>query len=181
VDKKKDGEALQELTLVLTKEEIAKMVSDVAEKISIDYEGGEIFLIGALKGSFIFMADLARAISIPVYIDFIGATSYGSETTSSGTIEITKDIALDLKNKDVIIVEDIVDSGLTMKHLINRTQSLMPTSIKTCTLIDKYERRECEINVDYACHTTNTGFLVGYGLDYNEKYRELPAIYNLKL
>ena len=170
-----------ELVPALSKEEIERMVSEVAAQISFDCKGEELFIVATLKGAFVFMADLARAISIPVYIDFIGSSSYGAETISSDSIKITKDIAFDLRGKNVMIVEDIVDTGLTLQTLLTRVRSLAPASVKTCAFIDKTERREHEVIIDYVCHTITEGFLVGYGLDYKEKYRELPAIYNLKL
>jgi hypoxanthine phosphoribosyltransferase len=138
-------------------------------------------MIGVLKGAFVFLSDLMRYLTIPVEVDFIRLSSYGKSDTSSGKIQIVSDIALDLKDKDILIVEDIVDTGLTLTKLGQHLQSFKPRSIKICALIDKLERRETDCKVDYACHTVEGGFLVGYGLDYAEKYRNLPAIYHLKL
>lgn len=171
---------MAELIPVLTEDEIKKLVADVAQKISDDYKDSELVLIGVLKGAFVFMADLMRKITIPVKIDFIGISSYGSNTVSSGKINLTRDIEIDIKNKDVLIVEDLVDTGLTLKYLINYLKSFDPKSVKICTLLDKYERRETEIDVAYPCHRIEKGFVVGYGIDFAEDYRNLPAIYHLK-
>ena len=171
---------MADLIPVLTEDEIKKMVADVAQKISDDYKDSELVLIGVLKGAFVFMADLMRKITIPVKIDFVGISSYGSNTVSSGKINLTRDIEIDIKNKDVLIVEDLVDTGLTLKYLINYLKSFDPKSVKICTLLDKYERRETEIDVAYPCHRIEKGFVVGYGIDFAENYRNLPAIYHLK-
>jgi len=172
---------MPELIPVLKKEEIRKRVAAVAEKISFDYQNRELLLIGVLKGSFVFLADLIRCLTIPVEIDFIGTSSYTTKSVSSGNIRLTKEISANLKDKDVLIVEDIVDSGLTLQFLVDHIGSFGPRSVKICTFIDKFERRETEINVDYRCHTVNEGFLVGYGLDYSEQYRELSDLYHLKI
>lgn len=169
------------LEKVLSEEEIRNKVQGVARTISSDYKDKNLILIGILKGSFIFLADLVRNITIPVKIDFIGASSYGSDTTTSGTIKITKDLNIDIKNQDIMIIEDIVDTGLTLNFLVDYLKTFQPASIKICTHIDKCERRETKIKIDYTCHSINKGFLVGYGLDCNEHYRNLPDIYHLKL
>ena len=171
---------MAELIPVLNEDEIKKLVADVAQKISDDYKDSELVLIGVLKGAFVFMSDLIRKITIPVKIDFVGISSYGSNTISSGKINLTRDIEIDIKNKDVLIVEDLVDTGLTLKYLINYLKSFDPKSVKICTLLDKYERRETDIEVAYPCHRIEKGFVVGYGIDYAENYRNLPAIYHLK-
>ncbi len=165
---------------LLNEDEIEKMVADVAQKISDDYKNSELVLIGVLKGAFVFMSDLIRKITIPVKIDFVGISSYGSNTVSSGKINLTRDIEIDIKNKDVLIIEDIVDTGLTLKYLIDYFKSFDPKSVKICALLDKYERREAEIKVAYPCHKIEKGFVVGYGIDCAEDYRNLPAIYHLK-
>ncbi len=172
---------MSELIPFLTKEEIDSKIAVVAKKISSDYKDRDLVLIGALKGSFIFMSDLARQLTIPAKVDFIRASSYGSGTTSSGKVVITKDITLDISGKDVLIVEDIVDTGLTVSHLVEYFKSFDANSVKVCALLDKHERRDKQVDVDYSCHRLEEGFLVGYGLDYNEDYRNLPAIYHLKL
>jgi hypoxanthine phosphoribosyltransferase len=171
---------MTELISVLKENEIKASVAQIARRISTDYVNEELVLIGVLKGAFIFLADLIRELTIPVSIDFVGTSSYGANTCSSGKIFLTKEVSADLKNKHVLIVEDIVDTGLTMVFLMNYLKSLGPKTVKICTLIDKPERREANVDIDYACLAVPNGFLVGYGLDYNEGYRGLPGIYHLK-
>ncbi|MCP3954593.1 MAG: hypoxanthine phosphoribosyltransferase [Desulfobacterales bacterium] len=171
---------MPELIPVLKREEIEELTASVAQQISSDYKGHPLVIIGVLKGAFIFLADLVRQITIPVQVDFVKAASYGSGATSSGKIELTKEIDIDIAGKDVLVVEDIVDSGLTLAYLIDYLKKFKPESVRICTLLDKYERRQSKVKVDYACYTIEKGFLVGYGLDYDEAYRELPAIYHLK-
>jgi len=172
---------MPELIPVLTEKEIHDKVEMVAQKISKDYENGRLVLIGVLKGGFVFLADLARRLSIPVEIDFIRYASYGDRDYSSGDIRLCSDITTDIKGKDVLIVEDIIDSGLTMAKLIKHLEAFHPESIRICAFIDKYERRKVDCQADYFCHSVKGGFLVGYGLDYAEKYRNLPALYHLNL
>lgn len=172
---------MSELISVLKKNEIDNKVAQVARRISMDYQGRELVLIGVLKGAFIFLSDLMRHLSISVKIDFVGVSSYGSGTSTTGTIKLTKKTDIDLTNRDVLVVEDIVDTGLTLAYIVDYLKTLNPKTIKVCALLDKYERREAAIKIDYACHQVAEGFLVGYGLDYNENYRELPEIYRLKL
>jgi len=172
---------MPELIPVLTREEIKKRITGIAVQISKDYENRELVLIGVLKGAFVFLSDLIRHLTIPVQLDFVSVSSYGSGTSSTGEIRLTKDLSIDINGKDVLIVEDIIDSGQTLQWLSNYLSSLCPNSVKICTLIDKRERREEQISVDYSCHTVEEGFLVGYGLDYAEDYRYLPGIYHLKL
>jgi hypoxanthine phosphoribosyltransferase len=169
----------EEMIPVLSRAEIAKKVKILAQRISQDYGGKELIVIGVLKGSFIFMADLIRELTIPVQVDFVRLASYGSNTTSSGTIQITKETELDIRDRDVLIVEDIIDSGLTIAYLLDHLKSLSPRSVKVCTFIDKTERREVRVPINYASVTVDHGFLVGYGLDFDEKYRTLPAIYRI--
>ena len=133
-----------------------------------------------LTGAFIFLADLIRKITIPVKIDFIGASSYGTATQSSGDIRITKELSTDVENINVLIVEDIVDTGLTLAYLIDYVQSFRPKSVRVCTLLDKKERRLSPIKVDYACRVVKDRFIVGYGLDFAGEYRQLPEIFYLK-
>jgi hypoxanthine phosphoribosyltransferase len=173
---------MPEFTSVINKDEIQRRVSRVAATISKDYQGRELVLIGVLKGAFLFLADLARQLKLEkVKIDFLQASSYGADIVSSETIVLKKDIDIDIHGKDVLVVEDIVDTGLTLAHLINHLAGFGPKSIKVCTMIDKSERRQAAIDVDYACLTVEKGFLVGYGLDYAENYRNLPEIYHMKL
>jgi len=171
---------MPELIPVLTKNDIDNLVARVAQRISSDYQNHELILIGVLKGAFVFLSDLVRHLDIPVKIDFIRVFSYGSDVFSSGDIRLTKDVEVDIKDKDVLIVEDIVDTGLTLKYLIDYLRSYHPRTIKICAFIDKQERREADIKIDYSCHGVAEGFLVGYGLDYDEDYRYLSGIYHLK-
>lgn len=170
----------EEMIPVFSRAEIAKKVKALAQRISEDYRGKELIAIGVLKGAFIFLADLMRELTIPVQVDFVRLASYGSDTTSSGTIRMTKETELDIRGRHVLIVEDIIDSGLTIAYLLNHLKSLSPKSIKVCTFIDKTERRDVQVPIDYACVTVDHGFLVGYGLDFDEKYRTLPAIYRIR-
>ena len=172
---------MPDLVPVLKKDEIAKLVSKLAQKISSDYHGRELILVAVLKGAFVFLSDLIRQITIPVKVDFIRAASYGSNTSSSGQIQLTKEIEININNKDVLLVEDIVDTGLTLSYIVDYLKSFEPCSVKVCALLDKIERREIDITVDYTGHVVAEGFLVGYGLDYAEDYRNLPGIYDLKL
>ncbi len=171
---------MPEFIPLISEEEINTRVQETGEQITKDYKDLDLVMIGVLKGSFIFLADLSRKISIDHEIDLIGASSYDG-TSSSGQIVFTKKPDLELKGRDILLVEDIVDTGNTLLKIVDFIQLLNPRSIKICSLIDKHERREVEINVTYSCFSLEKGFIVGYGLDYNEKYRNLPAIYDLKL
>ena len=165
---------------VLKKTDIDKAVADLAQKISSEYQSRELVLIGVLKGAFIFLADLVRQLTIPAKVDFVRLASYGNSTRTSGHIRLTKDIEIDVKGKDVIIVEDIIDTGFSLVYLTDHIKSFKPRSIRICTLIDKRERREASIHVDYAGCSVAEGFLVGYGLDFAEDYRNLPEVYHLQ-
>ena len=165
---------------MISKVEIKKKIKDTAEKLDTDYRGTNPILMGVLKGSYIFLADLTRAMGIEHEIDLIGASSYEG-TASTGKIEFTKEPELSVAKRHIILVEDIVDTGRTIVALKNHMENLEAESVKICTLIDKHERRETRINVDYSCFTLEKGFIVGYGLDYNERFRYLPEIYDLKL
>lgn len=173
---------MPELIPVLNSATIAQRVADVARQISNDYQDADLVMIGVLKGAFVFLADLIRHIDLDRFaIDFVRVASYGDGVDSSGRIQMSKDIEIDAGGKDILIVEDILDSGLTLSHLIQHFEQYKPRSIKICTLIDKRERRQVDIPVDYVCHTVSKGFLVGYGLDYAEAYRNLPEVFDLKL
>lgn len=171
---------MPEFIPVLGKNDIDKIVAEVAQKISTDYQHKELILIGVLKGSFIFLADLMRHLTIDAKVDFLGTSSYGSGTCSCEVITITKEIRIDICDKDVLIVEDIIDTGLTLNFIIDYLRSFGPKSVKICTLLNKTERRKTSAAIDYVGHDVDSGFLVGYGLDYDEKYRNLPDIYHLK-
>jgi hypoxanthine phosphoribosyltransferase len=173
---------MSELILVLDKEAIAEKIATTAKLISKDYQDSDLVIVGVLHGAFIFMADLIRQLSIDAFtIDFVRLSSYGNRSATSGRIRLLLDIETDINGKDVLIVEDILDTGLTMTYLIDHVQSRRPRSIKICVMIDKLERRQASVKPDYVCHTVEQGFLVGYGLDYSGAYRNLPDIYHLKL
>jgi hypoxanthine phosphoribosyltransferase len=165
------------LKLLYSRAQIADQVERLGAEISRDFPNREVLLVGVLKGSFLFFADLARAIASPTVIDFVRLASYGSETQSSGIVELRKDLELSVKGRDVIIVEDIIDSGYTLETLYHRLLLREPRSLRICTLIDKRGRREVEIEADYVGIRLDDGFIVGYGLDYDERYRTLPDIY----
>jgi hypoxanthine phosphoribosyltransferase len=166
--------------LLIPRAAIKRRVKELAGKISSDYEGKEPILIGILNGVVFFFADLMREISIPTKMDFIRAASYGSEMESSGSIRLTKDVEMPVQGKSVVLVEDIVDTGLTLSHIVKTLESKEPESLRICALIDKLERRDIDVFIDYCGFKINEGFLVGYGLDYDEKYRYLPDICVLK-
>ncbi len=165
---------------VLSEDEIHQKVARLARRISSDYQTELPLFVGVLKGAFVFLSDLIRRLTIPVHIDFIQLSSYGESDTSSGDITFCSKITSDLRGRPLVIVEDIIDTGLTMSRLVKHLQTFEPKSIRVCTLIDKRERREIEFEANYVCHAVKGGFLVGYGLDYAEQYRHLPAIYELK-
>jgi hypoxanthine phosphoribosyltransferase len=167
---------MPELTEVFSSGDIERKISELALKISEDYGQGNLILVGALKGAFMFVADLARSLKIPTQIGFVGVSSYGSGTVSTGIITVTKSLDIDIEGKDVLIVEDIVDTGRTLRFIYDYLKSFRPRTLKICSLIDKRERREVDVVVDYACLEVPGGFLVGYGLDHDENYRNLPAI-----
>lgn len=169
-----------EKKLLLSRETIQERVKELAGQISSDYKGREPVLIGILNGAVFFLTDLARELSIPVKIDFIRAASYGSGTSSSGSVRLTKDVEIPVKGSPVILVEDIVDTGLTLAHIIKEMEAKSPESIKVCALIDKHERRDVFVSVDYCGFQLKEGFIVGYGLDHNEKYRQLPDVFVLE-
>lgn len=156
---------------------IENRVKELADILSRDYEGKEVIFIGILKGSFIFMADLLRKITIPHITEFMRVASYGTGTVSSGKITITKDIETSIMGKDVVIIEDIIDTGITLDFLKDRLNERNPNSLKICALLDKTARREVKIDADYVGFTMEDGFVVGYGLDFDEKFRTLPDIY----
>ena len=163
-----------------SEEELKQKVRELGAQITADYAGKEPVLISVLRGSYIFMADLSRAIDLPCTIDFMSVSSYGAGTKSSGQVEIKKDLSESIEGKDLIIVEDILDSGNTLFYLIQVLKARKPASVRICTLLDKPERRAKNIKADYSGFTIPDAFVVGYGLDYAEKYRNLPYIGVLK-
>lgn len=167
--------------VLITEEEIKEKIKELGEKISNDYKDSDnLLLIGVLKGAVVFMADLIRHIDIPLNIDFMAVSSYGSSTESSGVVRILKDLDETVEGKDILIVEDIIDSGLTLSYMCDILRSRKPNSIKICTLLDKPSRRKIDLKVDYTGFEIPDYFVVGYGLDYAEKYRNLPDICVLK-
>lgn len=166
--------------ILIPREDIQKRVKELAGRISSDYEGREPLLIGILNGVIFFFADLVREISIPTKMDFIRASSYGAGNKSSGTVRLTKDVELPIRGKPIIVVEDIVDTGLTLTHITRRLKDEGAESVKICALIDKLERRSCAVQIDYSGFQIKEGFIVGYGLDYNEGYRYFSDIYVLR-
>ena len=162
--------------ILYTEEELRSRVRELGGQITADYAGREPLLISVLRGSYIFMADLTRAIHLNVSVDFMSVSSYGSGTASSGQVEIKKDLSDSIKGKDLLIVEDILDSGNTLYYLMDVLRARKPASIRLCTLMDKPERRVKPITADYVGFTIPDAFIVGYGLDYAEKYRNLPYL-----
>ena len=169
---------LQEI--MLSEQQIKAKVQELGQRISQDYRGESVVLIGILKGSVIFLADLVRCISVPVVFDFMAVSSYGSGTQSSGVVRVLKDLDHSITGKHVLIVEDIVDTGLTLNYLINNLKSRGAASLKVCTLLDKPERRKVNIQIDYHGFSIPDQFVVGYGLDFNSNYRNFPYIAVLK-
>ncbi|NLF34810.1 MAG: hypoxanthine phosphoribosyltransferase [Clostridiales bacterium] len=166
--------------ILFSQSDIENRVADIAAEINRDYAGKSPLLISVLRGSFIFMADLMRKLTMPCTVDFLAVSSYGKGTISSGQVQITKDLSEDSTGRDIIVVEDILDSGNTLSYLLHLLQARNPASIRLCTLLDKPSRRVKEVEVDYVGFTIPDHFVVGYGLDFDERYRNLPYIGILK-
>lgn len=165
------------IRVLISEEEVNKRINEVAAQISRDYKGKEIHIICILKGGVFFACELAKRITVPVSLDFMSVSSYGAGTTSSGVVRILKDLDEPLEGKDVLIVEDIIDSGRTLAYLIENLKQRGPERIQLCTLLDKPERRvKKQVEVQYTCFTIPDEFVVGYGLDFDQKYRNLPYI-----
>ena len=164
------------IKVLVSEEEVEKRIRDLGEKISKDYEGKQVHLICVLKGGVFFMCELAKRITVPVSMAVMSVSSYGAGTTSSGVVKIAKDLDESLEGKDVLVVEDIIDSGRTLSYLLEILKKRNPNSMKLCTLLDKPERRVMDVNVDYVGFNIPDEFVVGYGLDYAQKYRNLPYI-----
>lgn len=164
------------IKVLVSEEEVDKRICEMGEQISRDYEGKQVHLICVLKGGVFFMCELAKRITVPVSMDFMSVSSYGADTKSSGVVKIIKDLDEALDGKDVLIVEDIIDSGRTLSYLIEILKKRNPKSIRLCTLLDKPERRVVDVDVDYVGFGIPDEFVVGYGLDYAQKYRNLPYI-----
>lgn len=166
----------EKVNVMITEEEISKKILEVADRINKDYEGRELTLICVLKGGVMFMCDLAKRLNLDVRLDFMSVSSYGAETKSSGVVKIIKDLDNSIEGRDVLIVEDIIDSGNTLAYLLDIMEKRGPKSIKLCTLLDKPSRREKDVVVDYVCFEIEDKFVLGYGLDYDQRYRNLPYI-----
>lgn len=162
--------------ILFSKEMISRRVGELAGQISRDYDGRELLVVGILKGAFIFMADLIRGISVPCRVDFVRLASYGSSSKSSGEVRITKDLETPIAGRDVLIVEDIVDTGLTLSCLVKVLREREPASLRVCAFLDKKERRQVPFEADYVGFAIPDRFVVGYGLDFNENFRFLPDV-----
>lgn len=166
----------ERIEVLLSEEELAQRIAQMGEQISRDYKGESVFVVCILKGAAFFACELAKRITVPLTIDFMATSSYGSGTVSSGNVVVTQDLSLDVEGQNVIIVEDIIDSGNTLKFLSQLFRERKAKSVRLCTMLDKPERREVEVSVDYTGFTIPDKFVVGYGLDYDQKYRNLPYI-----
>ena len=171
---------MEKRELIISSGEIAQRIANLGQEISNDYIGRQLLVVGILNGAFILTADLVRSITIPLEVDFVRVASYDSATTSSGKIRLLKDLEIPVRDKDILLVEDIVDTGNTIAWLSKHLQGRGASSIKLCTLINKEERREQKVQIDYCGFEVQEGFLVGYGLDHAEQHRQLPDIYRLK-
>ena len=162
--------------VMISAERIAERVRELGAQITKDYRGRRLVLVSVLKGSFVFTADLARAIDIPLRVEFLGVRSYGEGTTTTGVVQITHDLSRPIEDEDIVIVEDIVDTGLTIAHLLELLRTRKPSSVKVCALLHKPARSRVEVPIDYLGFTIEDKFVVGYGLDFAERYRHLPFI-----
>jgi hypoxanthine phosphoribosyltransferase len=171
---------LEKLRVFLSREEIKDKVLELAAEIRKDYQGKNPLLVGILKGSFLFMADLVRALDMPLEIEFVRLSSYGSATVSSGKIKVVQGLKTPIKGRDILVIEDIVDTGITVRFLLDSLRHKKPASLKLCALFDKPSRRKVEVPIDYLGFTVPNEFLVGYGLDFNEKFRYFPDLYILE-
>ena len=166
----------EHVKVLLSEEEVDARIKAIGEQISKDYEGKQVHLVCVLKGGSFFMCELAKRITVPVSLDFMSVSSYGGDTKSSGVVRIVKDLDESLKDKHVLVVEDIVDSGRTLSYLLEMLRDRGPASLRLCTLLDKPDRRVVDVHVDYTGFQIPDEFVVGYGLDYDQKYRNLPYI-----
>lgn len=166
----------EHVRVMLSEEEVNNRIKEIGEQISRDYAGKQIHLVCVLKGGSFFMCELAKRISVPVSLDFMSVSSYGSDTKSSGVVKIVKDLDESIQDKDVLVVEDIVDSGRTLSYLMEMLRDRGPRSLHLCTLLDKPDRRVVPVKVDYTGFQIPDEFVVGYGLDYDQRYRNLPYI-----
>lgn len=166
----------ERISMLLTEQQVDERIQELGDQISRDYEGKQVHLICVLKGGSLFLCELAKRITVPVSLDFMSVSSYGKSMTSSGVVRIVKDLDDPVKDKHVIVVEDIVDSGRTLSYLLEMLKKREPASVAVCTLLDKPERRVTDVKVDYTGFQIPDEFVVGYGLDYDQRYRNLPYI-----
>lgn len=166
----------EQISVLISEEDVDKRIEELAAQISEDYRGRQIHLICVLKGGAPFMIELSKRLTVPVSMDYMAVSSYGSSTKSSGVVRIVKDLDESIKDRDVLIVEDIVDSGRTLKYLMELLSAREPRSLKLCTLLDKPDGRMVDVEADYTCFEIPDKFVVGYGLDYDQKYRNLPYV-----
>ena len=164
------------INVLIPEEVVDNKIKEIGEQISKDYEGKEVHLVCVLRGGSFFMCELAKRITVPVSLDFMSVASYGNDTKSSGAVRIVKDLDDSLEGKDVLVVEDIIDSGRTLSYLLELLKDRKPNSLKLCTLLDKPDRRVVDVDIDYTAFQVPDKFVVGYGLDYAQKYRNLPYI-----
>lgn len=162
--------------VLISEEEIAKRVKELGAQLTRDYKGKDLMVVGILKGCMLFLSDLVRSIDLPLTMDFMVVSSYGNATKSSGVVRIIKDLERDIEGKDVLIVEDIVDTGLTLSYLVENLKTRNPSSVKVCSLLDKPERRKVHVDIEYIGFGIPDEFVIGYGLDYAEVYRNLPFV-----
>jgi len=166
--------------ILISEGQLEKRIDELGKEMTKDYEGKDLFVVGVLKGANIFMSDLIRKIDLPMHIDFMAVSSYGMSTESSGTVRILKDLDFSIEGKDVLIVEDIIDSGLTLEYLTRILMQRKPSSLSICTLLDKPDRRKVDLEIDYIGFNIPDAFIVGYGIDFAESYRNLPYVGILK-
>lgn len=164
--------------ILFSEEQISARIKELGEAISKDYQGKNLYVLSLLRGSFVYAADLVRAIDLNVKVGFMTTSSYGHSETSSGTVKVVNDIPDNIEGWDVLIVDDIVDTGITMDHVVKHVNNLKPASVKTCVLLDKPSRRKVEIKPDYCCFEIEDVFVVGYGLNYGDFYRNVPYVFN---
>ncbi|WP_127836455.1 hypoxanthine phosphoribosyltransferase [Clostridium prolinivorans] len=164
--------------ILITKEEIEKRVSEVGHEITKNYQGKNLYVLSLLRGSFIFTADLVRHIDVPVKIGFMTTSSYGNSEETSGVVNIVNDVPDNIEGYDVLVVDDIIDSGITMKFVMDHVKSLGAKSVKSCVFLDKPERRKVDLNPDFCCFKIPNVFVVGYGLNYGDHYRNIPYVFN---
>ncbi|MBI4299247.1 MAG: hypoxanthine phosphoribosyltransferase [Chloroflexi bacterium] len=173
-------QVLARLSLLISRDQIAESVHRLSRQVEQDYRGSNLLLVGVLKGAFMFMADLVRGLELPVEIDFVRLASYGSRRQSTGGVRLQHGLRSSIEGKDVLIVEDIIDTGHTTRFLIDYLQKRRPASLKLCALLDKPERRQVPVSIDYLGFTVPNKFVVGYGIDFNQEYRHLPDIFVLE-